>query len=347
MSNLQRGVAVLAIAAVAASLTMTATAGATAPGDNGRIAYRTYLDADRSTSAIFVLRPGGPGPRQVTHPRKGTADSQPDWSPRGNLIGFERCAPNTVCAIYTVRPDGTRTTRLTAPCHARPPALETRCADESGIAFMPGGGRVVFTRATGRVRSFPGGDSFIEHSDLVVRDLSGRHIHVVLRGRPFTGDNSQAVASPDGNRLAFQRVNSPIGRPAGGAAVFVVNLDGRHLRRITPWSLNAGDHPDWSPDGKWILFRSVEGGDFLNSQLYVVHPDGTGMRQITHQPADAMLLSASFSPDGRRIVYSRSGRGGMPDIFTLNVNGGGRRQLTRTPAWDSAPDWGPQRSGRS
>ena len=341
-ASFRRPGAAAAVAVIMCTFLVTVPAAATPPGDNGPLAFRRYLDPDHTTSAIFVVGRNGSRERPVTTPAPGTLDSQPDWSPDGRLITFERCSPDTVCAIYTVRPDGRQLTRLSPPCTATAPDIETRCADESGVAFMPDGRHVVFTRATGRVREFPNGEGWIEHSDLVIRDLSGRRAEVVLRGRPFSGDNSQAVASPDGKRLAFQRQNSPLGKPAGGTAVFVVNVDGTGLRRITPWALDAGDHPDWSPDGRSILFRSNESGGFLDSQLFVVHPDGRGMRQVTHVSADTLLLSASFSPNGRRIVYAQSGLAGQPDIFTIRTDGSARHQVTRTAQWESAPDWGPE-----
>ena len=310
---------------------MAAPASATTPGRNGRIAFKGYLDADRSTGAIFTIRPDGTRVRQITFPALGTVDDQPDWSSNGSLIAFRRCAPDTVCAIYTVRPNGTHLRRLTAPCNAKPPDIETKCVDEvrgrvhaeTAIASSSP------ARPAGCVSSRDG-EGFIEHSDIVIRDLSGRHAHVVLRSRPFAGDNGQMVASPDGRRIAFVRHNSPLAEPAGGIAIFVMRSDGTHLRRITPWSLHAGDHPDWSPDGRWILFRSNEDGGFLNSQLYVIHPDGRGLRQVTHVSADTQLLSASFSPDGTRIVYSQTGTGGEPDIFTARIDGSDVRQVTRT-----------------
>ena len=38
------------------------------------------------------------------------------------------------------------------------------------------------------------------------------------------------------------------------------------------------EEPAWSPDGKWIAFASDRNGNF---DIYVVHPDGTGLRQLT------------------------------------------------------------------
>src|SRR5215212_918466 len=149
---LSRRVAFLAALCVIFTVAMAAPASATTPGDNGRIAFKGYLDADRSTGAIFTIRPDGTRLRQVTFPAAGTIDDQPDWSPNGSLIAFRRCVPDTVCAIYIVQPNGTHVRRLSAPCDAPPPEIETVCADESEVAFMPDGHHVVFTRSTGTVR---------------------------------------------------------------------------------------------------------------------------------------------------------------------------------------------------
>jgi Tol biopolymer transport system component len=341
MSQSRRRVTALAVAGITTTLTVTVPASATPPGENGQIAYRRIVNASQGTSPIFALRADGTDRRQLTHPGRGVEDTQPDWSADGRLITFQRCAPDTVCAVYTVRPDGTQLTRVSPPCDVSPADLQ-QCIDEDDPAFMPAGRQIVYSRFTGRVRVLSDGQEWAEHSDLAIRNLHTGHIRVALRGAPFRGDNKQPVASPDGTRLAFQRSNSPLGCPASATAVFVVGVDGRHLHRVTPWSLDAGDHPDWSPDGRWILFRSNESGNFLNSQLYLVHPDGSDLHSVTHLSADTLLLSASFSPDGRRIVYAQSGFRGQPDIFTIATDGTDRHQVTHNPQWDSAPDWGPQ-----
>jgi Tol biopolymer transport system component len=310
----------------------------TVPGKNGAIAFKRYLDSRRSTGAIFTIDASGNGERQITNPEAGVVDDQPDWSPDGSLLVFHRSVPDSPFAIYTVKPDGSDLTRLSPPCSASGPDIETTCEDGEGASFLPNGKRVVYTRATGKVRHFPGSDQ-IQHSDIVVRDVNGANPRVLIRSCPYEGDYLQAHFAPDGSRFVYVRVNSPLAKPAGGKALFVARADGSGQRQITPWSLDAGDNPDWSPNGKLILFRSHEGGA-KQSQIYVARPDGSGLRPLTHFGSGTTVLSYSFSPNGKWIVFAKSGRGGEPDIFVMRVNGTDIRPVTRTPLWDSAPDWG-------
>jgi TolB protein len=58
-----------------------------------------------------------------------------------------------------------------------------------------------------------------------------------------------------------------------------VNFDGSEQRRLTPWELDGGDHPGFSPDGT-ILFRSYEHDETKQSDYWTVSPDGSS-RQCT------------------------------------------------------------------
>jgi len=121
------GAVLLATLCLGAVLLTFPDAAATSSGHNGAIAYKGYLDPERSTGAIFTIRPDGTHRRQVTWPSAGTVDDQPDWAPDRSRIAFRRCAPDAPCAIYTVRPNGTALRRSTARCTAKPPDIETKC----------------------------------------------------------------------------------------------------------------------------------------------------------------------------------------------------------------------------
>ena len=60
--------------------------------------------------------------------------------------------------------------------------------------------------------------------------------------------------SPDGRWIAFEsKRGSPDGR---SYAIFIMDKDGKHLRRLTPYSWRA-NHPVWSPDGTKMVFSAV------------------------------------------------------------------------------------------
>jgi Tol biopolymer transport system component len=324
------------IAAVVILAVVVASASATLPGKNGRIVFKRYFEPDQ-WSALFTVGSDGRGEKQLTHTSRNVTDDQPDWSPDASLIVFTRCPAGGPCAIYTVKPDGSQLKRLSPkPCLPGPPG----CEDGANVSFLPDGRHVVYTRSTGGVRHFATWEQ-IEHSDIVVRDLDGRDPRVLIRSKRYSNDFNSPQFSPDGSHVVYVRANSPLSKPALHRAVFVANADGSGSRRITPWSLNGGDNPDWAPNGKLIVFRSHEEDEgAAQSQIYVVKPDGSALRAITHFRSGTEVLSYSFSPDGKWITFAKTGASGLPDLFVMRPNGKNIRRITRSKLWDSAPDWG-------
>ena len=324
--------------AIAASV-VTAVASATPPGKNGRIAFRRYFDQQQTWGAVFTIQPSGKGARQVTHPPKGTLDDQPDWSPDGSHITFARCGDP--CRVATIAANGTDLRLLTPNCPLSQGSPD--CVSVGGAAYSPDGQLIVYGAASGDVKVFPGGGDQAATVSLVIMDANGENGRTVLQLGDYTGDTNYPQFSPDGKQLVFEQANSRLGNPANSRAVFVVGVDGTGLKRLTPWSMSAGDGPDWSPDGSWILFRSNVEVSGKQSQINVVRPDGTGFKRLTHFKPGTTVLSATFSPDGKWIVLSAAGKAGQPDIYVMRANGTALRPVTRTSIWDSAPDWGSAR----
>lgn len=331
-------VLLLLVGASAVTLAIAATpSNATYHGKNGLIAFRRYFNDDHSKSAIFTINPDGSGQTQITHPPKGSVDDQPDWSPDGSLIAFTRCPNNGACAVYLVNADGTGLKRLSTVCAGNPPA----CEDDADVTFLPDGKHVAFTRASGNIKHFKDGSDQIQHSDVVVSDLNGGNRRVVLSSGEYKADYNFAYFSPDGKRFVYEHSNSPLSKPAHTAALFVAGSDGSGDHRITPWSLDAGDNPDWSPDGKWILFRTHVGSD-KNCSIDIIHPDGTGLKQLANYGAAANMRSATFSPDGKWIVFATNrGKGSSnPAVYIMQADGSHLQLVTHSKLWDSAADWG-------
>jgi len=316
------------VAVVVALGALASAAMATAPGRNGAIVFRRYLGPDRTKGAIFIAAPDGSGERQLSHAPGKASDDYPDAAPDGSIVAFQRCGANT-CGIYVVRSDGTGLQRVDDGCAQAPP----KCTDNSYPAISPDGKEIAFVRAFGRIRH-----DQIAHVGIYVMRVDGSHLRRVTLPATRTAEDGDPQWSPDGKRIVFVRHNVTA-KPANKQAIYTVGSHGAGLRRITPYDLTAGDGPDWSPDGTQILFRAPETEDFLHSNVYTIHPDGTGLHQISHVAAGTKVYSSSFSPDGTSITLGMSGVDDAADVYTMHLDGTAITPVTRTPQWDSAPDW--------
>jgi Tol biopolymer transport system component len=60
---------------------------------------------------------------------------------------------------------------------------------------------------------------------------------------------------------------------------------------------------DWSPDGQWLALVRADGRPLEKNAIQLIHPDGTGRRTLTED--EGIHIMPRFSPDGRRILYSK------------------------------------------
>ena len=90
-------------------------------------------------------------------------------------------------------------------------------------------------------------------------------------------------------------------KPRNGSAIYVLDADGSNFRRITPLRLNAGS-PDWSPDGKRIVFNSSYEGQSA-VEIYTVRPDGSGLKRVRKEPKKSFSFEPVWSPNGKRIAF--------------------------------------------
>ena len=136
--------------------------------------------------------------------------------------------------------------------------------------------------------------------------------------------------SPDGSRLAF--VSNLSGQPQA----WTVPSDGGFPALATPLDEPVGA-VSWSPEGSWLAVSSAPGGG-MNEQVWLVRPDGTGLRRLTPGGKETNRL-AGFTRDGKRLRLSSNARTGSGiDADLLDVAGGGALATTRGPGLNGYTD---------
>lgn len=241
----------------------------------------------------------------------------------------------TTGEIYLMNGDGTDVRRLT-----------NNQASDVFPSLSPDGTQIVFESNRRRA-----GDEPPNVSDLFVMKTDGTGQTWLIRG-------ASATWSPDGRSIAFHASASGRGQPIvpyPGAAtadsdIFVMNVRDRlrektAARNITRNAAMVDDDPDWSPDGRTILFTSHDPDDAptnaVSAEIYTIDAGGRGTPKAltanTHEER-----APSWSPDGRRIVFSCR-RGDKPDfdICVMNADGSGELKLTDSPLGDLTPSWSP------
>jgi dipeptidyl aminopeptidase/acylaminoacyl peptidase len=140
--------------------------------------------------------------------------------------------------------------------------------------------------------------------------------------------------SPDGRTLLM------VLRHTGWDHLFILDLDTGALRQLTDGVCEDTGHgfdlPQWSPDGRRVLFASNR-TDLGQRQLWTVETATGDLRQLTGAPGSC--VQGLWAPDGSRIAYLFSGPSDAPDLWVVNPDGTEARRLTR-----SLPDaWTPDR----
>jgi TolB protein len=173
--------------------------------------------------------------------------------------------------------------------------------------------------------------------DIYIIRADGSGLHRLTRS-PARDDSPSW--SPDGRSLAFRSWRG------GDEDIYVINADGTGERDISRSPETVDRSPAWSPDGSAIAFaKGAEGGDAYLDDIWVMSPDGTNQRQLTHRVGiDEYPV---WSPDGRSLAFACTdgrilpNRNGDFEICLMGDDGSNVRHVTDAAGTSHAYSWSP------
>ncbi|HEY7315827.1 MAG TPA: S41 family peptidase [Gemmataceae bacterium] len=178
---------------------------------------------------------------------------------------------------------------------------------------------------------------------------SGKRAAIATHGELFTiatdrGDvrrltrtsdvrEAQPQWSPDGKRIAF------VSDRGGRENIWVCDESGQELKRLTNSDTQKGQLV-WSPDSQSLLYaandRALHRCDLAGGQ------DAVLTRGEVIGFGGSAISGAQWSPDGKWIAFTKSGRDLLPHVYVMPAGGGAEKRITDADTYsDSSPLWTP------
>ena len=175
---------------------------------------------------------------------------------------------------------------------------------------------------------------------------------IVKRLTSDPGYNAEATLSTDGKKIVFTSARD------GDLEIYTMNADGSGPKRLTH-TLGYDGGPFFSPDGHWIVYRahhpksepeiakykSLLGQGLVEPSqmdLWVMHADGSGQKQITN--LSGASFAPSFYPDNRRIIFASNYEhptSSQFELYAVNRDGSGLERITFAGGFSAFPQFSP------
>jgi dipeptidyl aminopeptidase/acylaminoacyl peptidase len=309
------------------------------------------LDKNSLPKQIYTVPVAGGTPRLLTH--DGTVNQRPRWSPDSRQLYFISNRAGT-SQVWAMDADGSRPRQITK--------LST---EADGVLISPDAKKIVFqsnvypdcgaddacnkrnldadAKAPSKARIYT--SLLYRHwtewqtkrrQHLLVANADGTGVQDLTPGKydvpPFSlGGPEGYVISPDSAELAF--VMNTDAEPANSTSsdIYTVPLEGGEPKKIT-LGLGADDGPLYSPDGKYLAFRSQQRAGYESDRWrLLVLERATGKTTNLTETLDRWVGSFTWSPDSTRLFFTAEDRG-RTGLQMIAATGGGLRSIVNGPS---------------
>ncbi|KAK7410619.1 hypothetical protein VNO78_01556 [Psophocarpus tetragonolobus] len=292
--------------------------------DGTRVGYHKCRGEPSDSSRQYLLENVGSPVSGLTLFRFG--GSFPVFSPSGDQIAYV-----DMPGVYVVKRDGSKLRKVSE-------------AMAFSSAWDPVRGGVIYTAM---------GEGFgPESSEVDIVSINVEEEKSVKRLSKNGKNNAFPSVSADGKWIVFRSSVS------GHKNLYIMDaVDGEEkgLKRLTEGAW-TDTMCNWSPDGEWIAFASDRHDPGSGSfQLYLIHPNGTGLRKLFQSGSGGRTNHPYFSPDGKSLTFTTdyAGISAEPisnphqyqpygEIFIIRLDGSGLKRLTHNSYEDGTPAWSPK-----
>jgi dipeptidyl aminopeptidase/acylaminoacyl peptidase len=270
--------------------------------DGKQIAF--IWDSD-DLADIYVMPSEGGWPVRLSTDRGPTLfwnDEIPQWSPHSQKVAF-----TSQGQVYTVDAAG-----------GLPRKVVDYLSSTWGPRWMPDAEHLIVS---------------LEREDadqLAMTNLSGSDLRLLTT--LGDGDHWDARPAPDGKSVAFVfRRYDDINR----MDICTVDVETGAIHTLYGRAKTRAWSPRWSPNGDWLAFISQQAG---HDDLWFVHPDGTGLKQLTQLGLD--VVDFAWAPNGKTLAATLN-RAGSIELATINPKTGVADILRDVPGTHANPNWSP------
>lgn len=266
--------------------------------DGNTIVYRRRgMDkmTDRRTSTLWLINADGTGHMKLTQREENEASAR--WSPDGKRIAFASSAEGNGSEIFVYWVESGKMARITQ--------LERSPGD---ISWSPDGKYLAFNM----------------------------HIpepNPVLVKPPKKPDGAEWAEHPRVTKRLKHEADGVGYLEPGFSHLFVVPAEGGSARQITSGNYHHDSKPNWTPDGKSLVFSANRNEDWeynrRNSEIYSVSVEDGNITALTDR--NGPDYGPAISPDGESIAYvgydDKVQTYQVAKLYLMNSDGSEKREI--------------------